>query len=64
VFGEEMGFLWSATPTDASELPVAKKPPAANCPSVSSNPYNMTHEQVMTSIERMGKHGIPEFSSN
>jgi hypothetical protein len=26
------------------------------------NPYNIPHEEVMTSIELLGKHVIPEFA--
>ena len=28
------------------------------------NPYKMTHEDVMTSIELMGKYVIPEFKKS
>jgi alkanesulfonate monooxygenase SsuD/methylene tetrahydromethanopterin reductase-like flavin-dependent oxidoreductase (luciferase family) len=45
-------------------IEIAKRYEAAGCDVLLclGNPYNMPHDQVMASIELLGKHVIPEFS--
>jgi len=47
-------------------IEIAKRYEAAGCDLLFclANPYKMTHEQVMASIELLGKHVIPELDKN
>ena len=44
-------------------IEIAKRYEAAGCDLLFCllNPYKMTHEQVMNSLEHLGKHVIPEL---
>ena len=44
---------------------IAKRYEAAGCDLLFCllNPYNISHEQVMNSIEHIGKYVIPEFDN-
>jgi alkanesulfonate monooxygenase SsuD/methylene tetrahydromethanopterin reductase-like flavin-dependent oxidoreductase (luciferase family) len=59
---KEVGAAMVGDPDRCIEI--AKRYEAAGCDVLLclGNPYNMPHDQVMASIELLGKHVIPEFS--
>lgn len=63
-----MDYLWDSGAAVVGDpercIEIARRYEAAGCDLLLClfNPYKIPHESVMTSIELMGKHVLPEFA--